>query len=551
MVRATFAGFSTALSALQANQKRLDITGQNLANMNTVGYTRQQLETSSLNYTGPMSHYMNGSEIAVGFGVQMNKVSQIRDPFLDAQYRAQMTKSSYTDSMQTSLDSLANVLDESNVDGIRQAIANIQSSLTSIHDPANVNDPVYESELRSRMQALTNLLNSSARQIEDAEKAEYERLDGAGTSENGAVQEVNDILRQIGDLNVQIKKNQIMGQQSLELQDERNVLLDQLSSYLPIEVTYEKDAAHSGTYQVQVTDSQGNTTTQTRDRMYDYDAKGNILGKKQWPDDLKVSLVYSYTDNNGNTATDRMTLVNGSTLDSTGKNYAQLDITGAANPSDTKITFKSATASLTVAAGDNAFSKGSIQAGLDMLGKDGVTSGKADVRGYQYYKDCLDTLAKTFVDIVNTANNDSPSDGSKDLLEGTNASDIGIRSDWLNGTVHLDTAGDSPNDKVLDMLNQMSASQAALGNKSFANYINNVSTILANDSSANSTALTTNVTVLNGIQNSRDSVSGISLDEEASNMMAYVSAYNAASRLMTALDEALNTLISGTGLVGR
>ena len=38
MVRATFAGFSTALSALQANQKRLDIVGQNLSNMNTAGY---------------------------------------------------------------------------------------------------------------------------------------------------------------------------------------------------------------------------------------------------------------------------------------------------------------------------------------------------------------------------------------------------------------------------------------------------------------------------------------------------------------------------------
>lgn len=50
MVRATFAGFSTALSALQANQKRLDIIGQNLSNMNTPGYTRQSLETSSINY---------------------------------------------------------------------------------------------------------------------------------------------------------------------------------------------------------------------------------------------------------------------------------------------------------------------------------------------------------------------------------------------------------------------------------------------------------------------------------------------------------------------
>ena len=64
MVRATFAGFSTALSALQANQKRLDITGQNLSNMNTVGYTRQQLNTSSLNYTGI-------HQISVGVNVKL------------------------------------------------------------------------------------------------------------------------------------------------------------------------------------------------------------------------------------------------------------------------------------------------------------------------------------------------------------------------------------------------------------------------------------------------------------------------------------------------
>ena len=75
----------------------------------------------------------------------------------------------------------------------------------------------------------------------------------------------------------------------------------------------------------------------------------------------------------------------------------------------------------------------------------------------------------------------------------------------------------------------------------------NLSTQLASDSSSNQTALKTGTTVLNSIQDSRDSLSGVSLDEEATNMMAYVSAYNAASRLMTALDEVLNTLISNTG----
>ena len=81
--------------------------------------------------------------------------------------------------------------------------------------------------------------------------------------------------------------------------------------------------------------------------------------------------------------------------------------------------------------------------------------------------------------------------------------------------------------------------------------MNHISTVLANDSYSNTMALKTNVTVLNGIQNSRDSMSGVSLNEEASNMMMHMSAYNAASRLMTTLDQALDVLINGTGVVGR
>ena len=198
MLRATFAGFSTAYSALQANQKRLDITGQNLANMNTPGYTRQTLKTSSLNYTHPVSHYMNGAETVVGFGVHMDTVAQIRDPFLDSQYRDQIRKSGYTDGIQTALDRLADIFDETQINGIRDAFDNIQTSLLNMQDPSKVNDPICESELRARMQALTNLLNDASRQLDKAEEAEFSRLDGTGTSENGMVQEVNDILQQIG-----------------------------------------------------------------------------------------------------------------------------------------------------------------------------------------------------------------------------------------------------------------------------------------------------------------------------------------------------------------
>ena len=560
MIRATFSGFSTAFSALQASQKRLDIVGQNLSNMNTQGYTRQQLETSSLNYSNPISRYMNGSQIAVGFGVSMDKVSQIRDPYLDAQYRAQINKSGYSDTLQSALDTLSKALDESSIDGIRTAFDDVQSTLTSLQDKGN--DSVYESELRSRMQSLTNLLNDAARQIEAAEKTELSKLDGTGTSEQGAVDKVNDILRQIGNLNHQIKQNQVLGQQSLELLDERNNLLDELASYIPIEVTYFKDAEHDG----KMTDPVSGNIVDAPKELYNYDSKGNIISRKEWPDDLKVELVYRDTTDPEGT-TQRLTLING-TEGTLGSNYGKLTPVDStpADPTAVSIQFTPASSSGQTAKSASAtgiqLASGSIQASLDMLGKKGtgdpVATGSSvqdDVRGYQYYMKRLDELASHFAKIMNDANAEG---GQGKLL--TNRTDpaaditaltIGISKEWVNGTVQLGKKDGSSKDTVLSMLNNMKKTHTELDNKSFADYMNNISTILANDSSSNINALKTNVTVLNSIQDSRDSISGVSLDEEASNMMTYLSAYNAASRLMTALDEALNTLISGTGLVGR
>ncbi len=568
MIRATFSGFNTALSALQANQKRLDITGQNLSNMNTPGYTRQELKTSSLNYSGPISHYTNGSEIAVGFGVSMDRVAQIRDPFLDAHYRSQMEKSGYSDGMQVSLDSLSKLLDESSIAGIRTAFDDIQSVLTNLQDSSKVNDSVFETELRNKMQHLTNLLNEASQKIDEARVQEYQRLDGEGTNENGAEQTVNSILEQIGQLNRQIKHNQVFNQPSLELMDERNVLLDELASYIPIEVRYKKDEGHKD--------------------------------DKDWPDDLYVDLVFY--DENGTKNT--LELISG-TEGAAGQNYGSVEFSEPDDPNaPLNITAgfqataassgRGALSSVEISAVDNATTKGntlrggSIQAGLDMLGTDtdtnpvinnpsNIEKANFNVHGYQYYMNHLDNLANGFSSIINTINimgNFTKANGGADQFllvnqdDGTTtnikASNIGINSAWAKGDVTfgkgIETQGNNSNDTALTMLQAMSQRYNGgaihglnidLGNKTFANYMNNVSTILATDSAKNQISLKNNVTVLNGIQDSRDGLSGISLDEEAANMMTYMAAYNAASRLMTTMDEALNTLINNTGLVGR
>ncbi len=219
-----------------------------------------------------------------------------------------------------------------------------------------------------------------------------------------------------------------------------------------------------------------------------------------------------------------------------------------------------------------------------MLWKDGTTEGIADVRGYEFYHNQLNNLASAFAAVMNklniegTSNNDKTqyllANKTNDSTTGITAANIGVSQGWINGSVHVSTTDldkdGNNNDTILKMIEAMNAAYTKNGysgknfsvtgtdlngvdlkNNSFTDYINYTSTILANDTYTNALDLKTNVTVLNGIQNSRDEVSGVSLDEEASNMMMYISAYNAASRLMTTLDEALNTLINNTGLVGR
>lgn len=538
MVNSTFGSFNVAFSALQASQMRLGITGQNLANMNTIGYTRQQLDTVSLHSATAISSYMNTNTASIGFGVGITGVSQIRDPYLDIQYRNQMTAANYSNAMQTSLDSLAGILDESSMKGLRQAFADIQSTLTTMQDPANALNDAYEVELRNRMKALTDLFNEASRKIDEAANTEYSRLDGESTSMNGAEQTVNSLLQQIGQLNRQIKQNEVVGQNCLELKDKRNVLLDELSGYLPIEVTYFLDSDHDGI------DSNGNPALNEK---YHLDGSGNIIGKKEWSEDLRVDLVYR--DANG--VPQRLTLIDG-TNGKGAENYGQISIDKKDDnvyQTFLEVTGAASAGGQTLPDDSQPLSGGSIQASLSMLKQDG-TQANGFIRGYQYYKNQLDTLAKTFVETINAKNSPDPAN-PQNLLKGDTAASIKVSDEWAAGMVGITAGKDGATSNILDMLQAMTDKYDILGGNSFSGFTNHVSTTLASDSQTNQNAISSQVTALNGIQNSRDSISGVSMDEEAANMMMYMSAYNAASRVMTTLDEMLDRLINNTGVVGR
>ena len=591
MVRATFSGFDTALSALRMNQKKLDLVGHNLANMNTEGYTRQELKTSSINYENPTSFYMNSNDVNVGFGVAMDEVRQLRDQFLDGQYRTQNGKTSYNESIGESLKSLSLFLDETKVNGIRSSFDDIQRSLTNMQDPSKVQDPVYEGELMSRVQAMTTLMNSAAESIHQAEKNEFHKIDGTNTSENGAIQKINSLVSDIGDLNNRIKKNQLLGNPALELQDQRNLKLDELSKYVPIEVEHFSEEYSSP------------TPPTTRYRIYNYDSAGNIKGRSDWPEDVRVNLVYRDSSAGNGAEVKKITLVNGAIdadlQDASGKhnNVGKVELAAGSidAPLNTKLTFTgfqkrgAAADSFTTDAKDVRFSSGSVQASLDMLStsdvralvRGGGTINLADLKAsnemnnysYDYYMGKLDLLAETFTKNMNEVNKKGNTNYAgvtnpnhilminKDNAGGNDpsnvtAANIGISRGWVNGTTHIGTNGfrNGPSatnrgdttDTVLEMLEQMTSPMMKMNNTktNYADYMNNVSTTLATDSYANKNAQEINKAVLEGINNSRDQLSGVSLDEEAANMMTYSSSYNAAARLMTALNETLETLLA-------
>ena len=644
MIRATFAGFATALTALQSNSKKLDVTLQNISNMHTEGYTRQNLKVSELGYTDIQSHYSNSNDIAVGYGVSLDAVQQVRDQFLDISYRDQNAKVGYNDITSEALKSMQAFLDETNMDGIRNSFDAVQTALTTMQDTSKVQDPVYQGQFRSTVEATANLLNNAAEKIQTAETNEYHKIDGTGTDENGYVQTINNLLQTIGDLNDKIYKNEILGQKALELKDARNKAIDDLSQSIPISVSYyNEDLQHAGKQTSIPNQLRIDMTYTTREQDVERNADGTV--KKN----ADGSISYAYeTDKDGNVLKDTdgnsipkyvtklhtLNLVHG-TSTTQSKNYGKVEMdysvnkTDEENPLNAAVKFTKAPIYQNTksenTAGDYSeivddaemitntgyqdadgaytrFATGSLQASLDMLSTSSTDALKTGTyNSYDYYMDRLDSLAETFAYTMNKYNymgNTGTSEtdartaltaqsadylllvnrdtqtsqvnaGSGTLinpektLNTTNgsydtaadkyrvtAANIAVSHGWTNGTTKLGLKSDSSADSnatVLNMIEGMTHPHDELSHKSFSDYMANISTTLSNDQKNNTDALTSNKQVLSSIQESKDEQSGVSLDEEAANMMTYVSSYNAAAKLMNAFDETLQSLLSIAG----
>lgn len=168
-----------------------------------------------------------------------------------------------------------------------------------------------------------------------------------------------------------------------------------------------------------------------------------------------------------------------------------------------------------------------------------------------------------------TKNLFAPSDGSKEIT----AANLAVSAEWMSNALYITTTKDydtatgesvlpGGNDNVVRMISAVAQERTFNADPAdetsplkftgtYNEFLISMGGTLALDVELNANYLETSETVLTSIDNTREATSGVNLDEEASHLLTFQSAYNAAARYFTALDEMLDKLINSTGLVGR
>ncbi len=237
----TFDAFTAARLGIYAAQHGLNVTGNNISNINTVGYTRQRLDQVSFK-AGAYDRYRSQLDNHVGSGALVMGINQVRDPYLDVRFRNTNADVGYNDRMLAGLQEVADILDEvakgenasenEKGDGLLHAqFQDLADKLRAFEkEPTKANNDL----VRSSAENLCALFNKYANKLETLYQDTKKDFDDQVT-------EINECLTNIRDLNREIRDCEVYGDNALELRDERNRQIDTLSQYLHISVAYSEE----------------------------------------------------------------------------------------------------------------------------------------------------------------------------------------------------------------------------------------------------------------------------------------------------------------------
>jgi flagellar hook-associated protein 1 FlgK len=506
-----FLGLEIGKRAITAQQTALTITGHNIANANTVGYTRQvaQMETTTPYCTPSLQTAVGVGQI--GTGVAVGTIERIREEFLDNQYRNESKAAGYWQSISESISKLEVIINEPSDSGLREVMDQFWEAWQDlVSNPENDSTRTVVAE---RGATLADTFNHTYRQL-------VELRDDVNSILETRVQDINSMAEQIKDLNKQILAINVSGQQPNDLLDRRDLLLDQLSKIVDISVHQESN----GTIAVQLggrTLVQGLTYS-----TLDTEADANGMQMIVWKD------------------TRVKTQISGGEL------KGLLDVRGATLlPADASSDYRGLVPEMIDKL--NRLAMAIVQEtnqlhrqGFSLINKTGTPDGAnffaepADpgtVSDWAQYMKVAD-------DILNDP-------------RGIAAAGQRTWGDPLTGGDPVPPAeaqpinfGDGNNALNLARLKHALTIDGAMTMDDFWRSL--ASTIGVQGQQAKRMAQNQD-NLVGELDNKRQSISGVSLDEEMTNMIRYQHAYNAAARFINAIDEQLDLVVNRLGLVGR
>ncbi len=430
----TLQGLQTALSGLIAQQDAIDVTGSNITNVNTEGYSRQTavLQTKEPLHIAALSA-VTGEGGQLGTGVTVATITRIRNTYLDASYREHATAAGAAGAQAEELSQAQAGFNEPSSTGLASQLSAFWSSWSELAESPG------EDAAKVGVVGAATQLTGSLHQL----AAQLQTLEGTASAQYAAITgptgEVAGDATQIAELNHQIKLSLAAHQQPNELEDHRDLLLDKLSALASVTVTKEADGTDTVTF--------------------------------------------------GNAA---LPLVEGSTA-----NWPQ---------------------ALTAAAG------GKLGALLELSSPTGALAS---------YQAALNEVAKALAGSVNELHTATP------FFKGTTAATLEVAV--TPGEVQTSSEGASGGNNVALAIAGLRGGAAE---QRYAALIAQVGSGVQNAATAQTNAQA----VLTAVSNQRQAVSGVSLDEEMTNLITFQRGYQASAQALNVMNEMLNTLINESGL---
>ena len=554
-----FSTLSSAKLGLLAQQLAIEVTGQNVANVETEGYSRQDV---SFEANTPRGHIKYGGLHQIGTGVRVASIERAHDQFLFTQIMDEGDLTGSTEVKKEIFEQLEVLFNEGSGRSLNDAFS---SFFGSIHDLAtNPRGLPERTDLISKAEHLTSTFNQTGNQLFMLQR----NIDATIESE---VVEINTLTTQIGKLNESIHANEPTAQyKANDLRDNRDRLVKKLSKKIDIQLVQESDN------QISLTLKDG-TALVLKDQVFALSTSLNANNesfkdvyinsgstKKNITSTVKGGQLRGYLDMRDTeigSILDKMNILSGSFIQEFNSIHRQgFGIDGSSGldfftPLDVKV-------------GHNVNNKGTASVSMTNASPTSISVDEFEMvftSSSSFNLNNLTTNASLGTFEFNTGTTFNVKDGFAVTISGAavsgdkvkfSASEDAASRMSVSSKITADrqkiAAGTTTNAdggnalRMANLQNELAFNSvtwsSGSGSFTFDEYYNAVVSTIGIESFSAQAILRQQEGVMLQLNSRRESISGVSIDEEMIKMIKFQQAYNASARMISMVDEMLDTL---------